>query len=729
LLAVLQQTGRLPYRLVGGNLQSGGFGIHPQDAVGRASRCESNFHQSGDAKLCWPASCGPPQERQSPPSLTQCCEIQKTLQKKIFPSACGRGERGGDSRRKARTSLLRSSSPRRRLGNRVVRDDVLKNRSAVETKTSARTRAGLVEIALEAVDRVDPNSFRGLCCVKSETDHWAAYGGAPGMPRDGEATVLIVGAGPVRLTLAIDLAWRGIDVKVAETRPPGAPPAPKCNHVAARTMEIFRRLGLAEKVRNAGLPPDYPHDISYRTTFTGPELTRIPIPCRRDRFTDRDGPDGNWPTPEPPHRINQIFLEPILFAHAENQPRIEIFSRTSVEDVAVADEVATARLRDLDTGSVQQLTCRYIIGCDGARSIVRKAIGAQLRGDAIIQRVQSTYIRAPDLIGRQQHARAWGTGVINPRRAGMVYAIDGRERWLVHNYLKPDEPDFDSVERDWAIRTILGVGAEFRYEVISKEDWYGRRLLADKFRDRCAFIAGDAAHIWVPYAGYGMNAGIADAANLSWLLAAHLNGSAPAAILDAYEAERLPITDQVSRFAMSHAEAEIRRRAAVPNEIEDAGPRGARAREEVGRLAYEINVQQYACAGLNFGTFYDRSPIIAYDGAEHPSYTMATYTPSTVPGCRTPHLWLEDIRSLYDALGREFTLLKLDPTIDAAPLVTAAKRRGMPLTVLDLASSKAADLYSHKLVLSRPDQHVAWRGNALPVDPLALIDRVRGAAG
>ena len=394
----------------------------------------------------------------------------------------------------------------------------------------------------------------------------------------------------------------------------------------------------------------------------------------------------------------------------------------------MTDEAATAWLRNLRTGSLQQLRCRYIIGCDGARSIVRKAIGAQLRGDPIIQRVQSTYIRAPDLLGRQQHERAWGTGVINPRRAGMVYAIDGRERWLVHNYLKADEPDFDSVDRDWAIRTILGVGADFRYDVISKEDWYGRRLVADKFRDRCAFIAGDAAHIWVPYAGYGMNAGIADATNLSWLLAAHLNGWAPAGILDAYEAERLPITDQVSRFAMSHAEAEIRRRGAVPIEIEEPGPRGERAREEVGRLAYEINVQQYACAGLNFGTFYDRSPIIAYDGAEHPSYTMATYTPSTVPGCRTPHLWIEDTRSLYNALGSEFTLLKLDPEIDIAPLVTAAEARGVPLTVLDVASSEAADLYSHKLLLSRPDQHVAWRGHALPNDPLALINRVRGAA-
>jgi 2-polyprenyl-6-methoxyphenol hydroxylase-like FAD-dependent oxidoreductase len=545
------------------------------------------------------------------------------------------------------------------------------------------------------------------------------------MPNDSESDVLIVGAGPVGLTLAIDLAWRGIDVTVVETRARAAPPEPKCNHVAARTMEIFRRLGVAEKVRNAGLPADYPHDIS----FTGQELTRIRIPCRRDRFTMTDGPDCNWPTPEPPHRINQIFLEPILFEHAAAQPRICIINRTSVEDVVVGDTSANATLRDLDSGAVNQWNSRFLIGCDGARSIVRKAIGAKLSGDDVVQRVQSTYIRAPDLIELQRHERAWGTGSINPRRTGMVYAIDGRERWLVHNYMKPDEPDFDSVDRDACIRTILGVNSDFRYDIISKEDWVGRRLIADKFRDRCAFIAGDAAHIWVPYAGYGMNAGIADAMNLSWLLAAHLNGWAPPSILDAYEAERWPITSQVSRFAMSHAEAEIRRRGAVPGDIEDAGSQGELARREVGRLAYEINVQQYACAGLNFGTYYDRSPIIAYDGGEHPAYTMDSYTPSTVPGCRTPHLQCDHGGSLYDAIGPEFTLLRFDPSAETAPLQAAAVRRGVPLAVLDVDATAARGLYGHRLVLSRPDQHVAWRGDTLPPDPLALIDRVRGATG
>src|SRR3954451_4855456 len=201
------------------------------------------------------------------------------------------------------------------------------------------------------------------------------------MQKNAEADVLIVGAGPVGLTLAIDLAWRGIDVTVVETRARAEAPEPKCNHVAARTMEIFRRLGIAGKVRNAGLPADYPHDISYRTTFTGSELTRILIPCRRDRFTITDGPDGNWPTPEPPHRINQIFLEPILFEHAAAQPRIRIINRTSVDEIAIGDASAIATLLDLDSGSVRRVTCRFLIGCDGARSIVRKAIGAKFSGD------------------------------------------------------------------------------------------------------------------------------------------------------------------------------------------------------------------------------------------------------------------------------------------------------------------------------------------------------------
>jgi hypothetical protein len=176
---------------------------------------------------------------------------------------------------------------------------------------------------------------------------------------------------------------------------------------------------------------------------------------------------------------------------------------------------------------------------------------------------------------------------------------------------------------------------------------------------------------------------------------------------------------------MSHAEAEIRRRGAVPATIEDDGPEGERVRREIGQLTYDINVQQYACAGLNFGSYYDQSPIIAYDGAAPPAYTMSRYTSSTVPGCRTPHLWCADGVSLYDRMGPEFTLLRFDPAADVKPLVRAAEKRKVPFELRDVAAP-AEVMREGTLVLSRPDQHVAWRGHRAPADPLALVDRIRG---
>jgi 2-polyprenyl-6-methoxyphenol hydroxylase-like FAD-dependent oxidoreductase len=542
-----------------------------------------------------------------------------------------------------------------------------------------------------------------------------------------QAQVLIVGAGPVGLTLATDLAQRGIGVLVAEIRHAGEPPNVKCNHVAARSMEIFRRLGVAAKLRDAGLPADYANDVAYRTTVTGEELSRIPIPARQQRYTATGGPDTWWPTPEPPHRINQIFLEPILFAHAQQQPGLRILNRTRIDDLRQDADGVHATGVDLDTGAAVTIRCDYLVGCDGGRSNVRKKIGATLSGTDVVGRVQSTFFRAPALLGLLRHKPAWATFALNPRRCGNVYAIDGKETWLLHNYLKADETDFESVDRDWAIRQILGVGADFRYEIISKEDWVGRRLVADRFRDRRVFICGDASHLWIPMAGYGMNAGIADAMNLSWVLAARLKGWAGEAALTAYEAERQPITDQVSRFAMNHAIALQKQREGVPAGIEDAGAAGEAARAEAGRALYELNVKQYCCGGLNFGYFYDQSPLIDYDGEAAPAYTMDQFTPSTVPGCRTPHVWLDDGRSLYDALGPDYTLLRFDPRVDTAPIEAAARERGVPLTVLDVKAAAAADIYQHALVLSRPDQHVAWRGNAVPAQPLALIDRVRGA--
>ena len=539
--------------------------------------------------------------------------------------------------------------------------------------------------------------------------------------------VLIVGAGPVGLTLAMDLVGRGVKVVIAEMRRYAEPPNVKCNHVAARTMEQFRRLGVAQKLRDAGLPADYPNDVVFRTTLTGQELTRIPIPCRRDRYTETEGPDAWWPTPEPPHRINQIYLEPILLEHTAALPGVTLLNRTEVTAFAQHGEAVVAQARDLDTGAVRSIRARYMVGCDGGRSMVRKQIGAVFEGTAVIQRVQSTYIRAPQLMAMVPGKPAWSCYAMNPRRCGTVFTIDGDATWLVHNHLNADEPEFDSVDRDQAIRDILGVGPDFRYEVISREDWVGRRLVSNRFRNGRVFLAGDAAHIWMPYAGFGMNAGIADAINLSWLLAARIQGWAEESILDAYEAERQPITEQVSRFAMQHAQQMIKMKRAVPDDIEKPGTEGDALRAEVGAAAYALNVQQFCCGGLNFGYYYDASPIIAPDAETPPAYTMDGFTGSTVPGCRAPHFWLRDGRALYDAFGPAYTLLRLDASVCVDALTTAAQTQQVPLRVLDIDADSVPDAYRHALVLCRADQHVVWRGDVAPAASAALVELMRGA--
>ena len=536
--------------------------------------------------------------------------------------------------------------------------------------------------------------------------------------------VLIAGGGPVGLTVAMDLAWRGIAVVVLESRAPGEPPSVKCNHVSARTMEIFRRLGVVRAVREAGLPADYPNDIAFRTTTTGTELSRIPIPCRADRYSATGGPDTWWPTPEPPHRINQIFLEPVLFAHAGSMQGVRILNRMQLTGFQQHDAGVTVTVADLDGGEDLTISADYLIGADGAHSLVRRRIGASLTGDAMLEQRQSTYIRAPELLRATPTRPAWANTSLNPRRSANMFAIDGRETWLVHNYMRPGET-FDNVDREWCIRTILGVGPSFPFEIIAKEDWTARRMIADRFRDRRVFLCGDAAHIWVPNAGYGMNAGIADAMNLSWMLAGVLNGWASPAILDCYEIERMPITEQVSRYAMATSAALARQRGVVPDNIEQPGPDGDAARARLGQDAYDINVGQFCCGGLNFGSFVEQSPIIVGDGAQAPGYTIYDFTPSTVPGCRTPHIWLQDGTSLYDVMGADFTLLRFDRSVDVGDVTAAAQGRGVPLKVVDVSTQEP--VYAEKLVLSRPDQHVAWRGNAAPADPAGLIDQIRGA--
>lgn len=543
-----------------------------------------------------------------------------------------------------------------------------------------------------------------------------------------EFPLVVAGAGPVGTCIAIEAASRGVPVVVLESRAADVPPSAKCNTVASRTLEVFRRFGVADEVRAAGLPDDFPTDVIFCTAIDGLEMARIGLPSRNER--QQPGfDDSHWRTPEPQVRISQLYLEPILARKMHATPGITVHYGTTVEGFEQDEDGVTVNCRRED-GSTFSLRSAYLVGADGGRSVVRKTMGARLMGDAEIARTRTTLIDSPDMRGLWGDRRpAWMSWVANHKVRGNVVAIDGKNQWLVHRSLPAGETDFSSLDADQSLRDVLGVGPDFRYEVLNHEDWVGRRMVADRLRDRRVFVAGDAAHLWVPFAGYGMNAGIADGVNLAWLLSNVIAGWAAPASLDAYEAERHPITEQVSRLAMQKMldMAETLGGNAVPEALSSKfNPVGMAMRKAMGAKLHEMNVPQFAPEGLNFGYYYDASPLIAYDGEQAPGYSMGEVTASTVPGCRVPHFWIAPGRSLYDELGPAYTLLRFDPTVDVNGLVAAAAEAGMPLKVLDLPARTEDPAYRHALVLVRQDQHVAWRGDRLPEQPVQLVQRLCG---
>ena len=546
-----------------------------------------------------------------------------------------------------------------------------------------------------------------------------------------DTQVTVIGAGPVGLTLAMDLAQRGIDVVVVESRSEDEPADAKCNTLAARTMEAFRGLGVADQARAAGLSDDFPTDVLYCTSIAGEEITRITQPSRNERMTTgtHSAPgylDSHWPTPEPVVRVSQLYLNPILFNHARTFERITLLPETTF--LSYEDEggrvVANCETR---TGESRTVTSRYLIGCDGGTSSVRRQMGVKLVGDAEIAKSRTSLVRCKAIKDLFPGKPAWMSWVLNPPTSGTVVAIDGEELWLIHRIVLMSK-GFGSVDRDHSIRDVLGVGPDFTWDVVHHQDWTARRLVAERFRAGNVFLCGDSAHIWVPFAGYGMNAGIADCMNLSWMLAAALNGQADVRILEAHERERHPITEQVSKLAMDKALEYMERsqNRTIPGVIEKRHFIGRMLRKRIGKQVYDINAPQFACEGLNFGYYYDDSPIIQYDGSQAPSYGMGSHTPSSVPGCRMPHFWIDDDTSLYDALGQDYTLVSFDAAVSVDALVEAARARGFPLSVLNCEAPETSEWLQTRLILVRPDRHVAWRGDALPDDIDQLLDLLTG---
>ncbi len=539
-----------------------------------------------------------------------------------------------------------------------------------------------------------------------------------------EIPVLIAGGGPVGTTLAMDLAWRETPCMVVEQRR-DQPPNPRCNTTNARSMEFFRRFGIADEIRRSGLPQTHPTDVVYLTQWMGHELTRYRLPASSMAKSATGSLDEGWPTPEPQHRICQLYLEPILRRHAKTMRGLTFREGWRFESYESTRDGIVSTIREVDTGRQEQVRSTYLVGAEGASSIVRRTMGATFEGTPVVTRNLSTFIRCPRLAELNQAWQGWMFRIVGRQRYHRFVAIDGDADWIYHLTLPPD---MDQDDIDVRAELADAVGEPVEFDVLDQVNWIGRAMVSTQFRSGNVLLAGDAAHIWIPMGGFGMNAGIADATNLSWKLTACVEGWAGDALLDSYEAERKPMGEKVARAAVGINDD-------LMSAIEDAegvglsGPAGERARARVGAAIAAANTTEFNSIGMQLGYYYDESTIVCRDGTPPPRFSLGEYEVSSWPGARTPHLWLDDDVSLYDKLGRFFTLLALGkPAPDISALVRAAAQRGLPLETLHIDNPQALETYQgYRLVLVRPDQHIAWRGHEAPSDALTVIDRIRGA--
>lgn len=522
--------------------------------------------------------------------------------------------------------------------------------------------------------------------------------------------VVVVGAGPVGMTLATELGLRGVKTLVVE-KATETTTNPRCNTTNARSMEYFRRQGSADRIRRAGLPLDHATDVVYVTSLDSYELTRFEFSSSQ-AVLDGTAPEfGEWPTPEPQHRISQIFLEPLLAERLADFPSVTVLRGWEAESAEQDDDGVSVTITETATGGRRTVRGRYATGCDGGASMMRRAIGARLEGDSeAAERRLSIYFRSDELVGLLGENPGWMYWWYGPELRGSFLQLDGSSLFLCHARV-PDGMEPDDLDPDRVLEAA--VGRHIEHEKLQVIRWTPRRLVADSFRDGRITLAGDAAHLWLPLGGFGMNTGIADAVGLGWRLAALVAGTGADALLDDYEAERRSVGEATSRAALKID----RDMAAIGRHVElhADSQRGAELRAEAGRLIQIIDRQQWHSQGVQFGSRYEHSSgIIAPDEADATAIAaIDSYTPSVRAGSRLPHLWRADGSSLFDALGRDWTLITVgEPGRAGADFARAASDLGLDLTVVELTEAEAAGVIDEPAILVRPDLYIAFSGTA-----------------
>jgi 2-polyprenyl-6-methoxyphenol hydroxylase-like FAD-dependent oxidoreductase len=536
-----------------------------------------------------------------------------------------------------------------------------------------------------------------------------------------EIPILIAGGGPVGLTLSLELAHYGVRCVVAE-RNPTTTRHPKMDLTNGRSMELFRRLGLADTLRKVGVPIDNPFDISWVSSLAGHELCRFSYPSSTEGADIRRRQNDGTLTLEPPMRVSQIVIEPALRAAADANDLINTWFGWNVESFAEDASGVSTLLHNRESGERREVRSRYLVGCDGGNSTVRRLLGITLEGTSNAARALMIHFHSTDRDLLQRFGVAWHyqTG------SGALIAQNDVDTWTLQAFLPPEadgtELNPHTVLQQW-------VGRKFDYEIQLANPWSAHFLVADSYRKGRVFIAGDACHQWMPTGGYGMNSGVADAANLGWKLAAALEGWAGDALLESYQSERRPVAQMSLQTSRRHlgVRIEIAQLYAQAGDLTGDTPQDEARRTELGRKILTLGNAENEGWGAEHGYRYE-SPIVCTERGEPPAFDPLSYTPSTWPGSRLPHVFLADSSPIYDRLGRWHTLVVLN-SADTEPIESAARNAGLPLHILRVDDSNARRIYGANLILVRPDQHVAWRGNELPADCAQLAARIAGRLG
>jgi 2-polyprenyl-6-methoxyphenol hydroxylase-like FAD-dependent oxidoreductase len=536
--------------------------------------------------------------------------------------------------------------------------------------------------------------------------------------------VIIVGAGPVGLTLAIDLGRRGLPLLIVERKDAPAN-LPKMERSNARTMEIFRRLGIADRVRAVGLPADVPMDVYVTTRLVDEPILRLSYPSPNEAAERaRTTHDATLPL-ESQQLVSQYTLEPLLKEVAEEQPAVTVRYSCGLESFEQDELGVTARLISSD-GTTETVRADYLVGCDGGVSTVRRALGIKLSGEASIATLRQVFFRSDDLIGKVPvagRARHFYFPDADARMIGTAMVVQSDQRHFTFHTGLPEDTDFAAVIQ-------AKIGTTVNLEVLAVNSWTLHLLVADRYRAGRVLIAGDAAHLVIPQGGLGMNTGIGDATDLAWKLAGTLDGWGGPGLLDSYEIDRRQVALRNVRASKYAALGTAEWRKASTDEVGDDTPRGARIRGKVAELADVHQRKGHEMSGIELGYRYVDSPVISYSAAEETDDGFSyTYRPRSEPGFRLPHMWCADGTALHDHLGPGYNLLRLVGTdTDTGKLEQAIRDTGAPVTVHQFDEPDLRKIYGADLLLLRPDLHIAWRGGTPPTDASALAELVTGRA-